>query len=95
MKLVKSMKKLLTFIILLSLSYSSFSQCGGAPIHHWESCVLETTSWKYIRPTNSIANWYLPIFNDASWLNGTGGIGYGDGDDNTVHHQPNYNRIHA
>ncbi|HOZ50323.1 MAG TPA: CotH kinase family protein [Chitinophagaceae bacterium] len=77
------MKKLLTFIILLSLSYSSFSQCGGAPIHHWESCVLETTSWKYIRPTNSIPNWYLPIFNDASWLNGIGGIGYGDGDDNT------------
>lgn len=61
-----------------------FSQCGGTPINHWESCVLETTSWKYIRPTAAITGWHLPGFNDAAWLNGIGGIGYADGDDNTV-----------
>jgi hypothetical protein len=77
------MKKLLS-LMLLSFSLNAIAQCGGTPINHWESCVLENTTWKYIRPTTSIVNWHLPTFNDAAWLSGVGGIGYGDGDDNTV-----------
>ena len=29
-------------------------------------------------------NWRKLAFNDASWLQGQGGVGYGDGDDSTV-----------
>ncbi len=78
------MKKLLSFFILICIYSNSSSQCGGAPINHWESCVLENTSWKYTIPAAAIPNWHLPTFNDATWSNGVGGIGYGDGDDNTV-----------
>ncbi len=73
------MKKLLSFLILVFACFSGFSQC----VNHWESCVLETTAWKYKVPTAAITGWQLPAFNDASWTNGVGGIGYADGDDNT------------
>jgi len=79
-----NMKKLLSFIFLSTLAFNAFSQCGGVPINHWESCVLETMPWKYKVPTAPIANWQTPSFSDAAWTNGTGGIGFGDGDDNTV-----------
>lgn len=78
------MKQIQLVIILLCFSMIAKAQCTGPAIHHWESCVLENTSWKYIRPTAAIANWHLPTFNDAAWTNGIGGIGYGDGDDATT-----------
>ena len=58
-----------------------YAQCGN--IDHWESVVQETNTWKYQIPANNISNWQMLNFNDASWLSGVGGIGYGDGDDNT------------
>lgn len=50
-------------------------------IHHWETAVTENDTWKYIAPLNDPPeNWKSIGFNDASWSNGTGVIGYGDGD---------------
>lgn len=46
--------------------------------------VSDNSSWKYTIPTTSIPTWYQETFNDAGWLTGNGGIGYGDGDDNTT-----------
>jgi len=41
--------------------------------------------WRYFLPTTSIGtNWTKASYNDVSWPSGTGGWGYGDGDDNTV-----------
>ncbi|MBI2968574.1 MAG: CotH kinase family protein [Bacteroidetes bacterium] len=54
-------------------------------VNHWETAVFASDQWKYIVPSfQPDSTWALPGYNDAGWFTGTGGIGYGDGDDNTV-----------
>lgn len=54
------------------------------PIDHWETAIYNTGTWKYFVGTaEPPSNWNTPGFSDASWQSGPGGIGYGDGDDNT------------
>ncbi|MBX7094565.1 MAG: CotH kinase family protein [Flavobacteriales bacterium] len=54
-------------------------------INHWESAVTETSACKYIVPNSGTsASWIQNGFNDSGWQNGVNGLGYGDGDDNTV-----------
>ncbi len=54
-------------------------------IDHWGSVVQAEMVWRYFLPTTSIGtNWTKASYNDVSWPSGTGGWGYGDGDDNTV-----------
>jgi len=52
---------------------------------HWEVPVYGNVIWKYfpgiVEPP---ADWRTPLFNDAPWASGMGGIGYGDGDDSTI-----------
>ena len=52
---------------------------------HWETAVYEGDSWRYfpalVEPPN---NWMTSDFNNATWLQGPGGIGFGDNDDGTV-----------
>ena len=50
-----------------------------------ESLVLESDIWSYRLGTSEpSSNWNTTNFADSSWSAGAGGIGYGDGDDNTV-----------
>lgn len=57
----------------------------NAYFDHWEVPVYPQLPWKYFLGTvNPPANWPDITFNDASWLTGIGGIGYGDGDDSTI-----------
>lgn len=54
-------------------------------VHHWETLVNETDTWNYFAGNQEPpSNWYANAFDDANWLSGPGGFGYGDGDDNTV-----------
>mgnify|MGYP003377802998 CR=1 FL=1 len=54
-------------------------------INHWETAVNNDDVWRYfIGNSEPPSNWETPGFNDLSWLIGEGGIGYGDGDDNTI-----------
>lgn len=54
-------------------------------IDHWEVPVYYNFPWKYfVGVSEPDSNWRKPTFNDASWLTGQGGIGYGDGDDSTI-----------
>jgi hypothetical protein len=54
-------------------------------VDHWESLVKEGDTWKYTIPSAALpVNWNATNFNDAAWLQGPGGIGYGDNDDSTV-----------
>jgi hypothetical protein len=72
------MKKLL---LLVYLPLSVFSQ----NIDHWETAVFDNEIWKYFEGTyEPDTNWRKLAFNDAVWLQGQGGIGYGDADDSTV-----------
>jgi hypothetical protein len=80
-------RQCIIFILLLCCVLSSCltikAQCGSG-IHHWESGVLDNQTWKYKVPTTTIAGWQLTTFNDATWTSGPGGMGFGDGDDNTL-----------
>ncbi len=54
-------------------------------VDHWEMAVSSGTTWKYVSGSASIdTNWRNPGFNESGWSSGTGGIGFGDGDDNTT-----------
>ncbi|HLP13515.1 MAG TPA: CotH kinase family protein [Flavobacteriales bacterium] len=55
-------------------------------IDHWELPVYADNVWKYFANSGPPADtaWYQPGFNDSGWPSGIGGIGYGDGDDNTT-----------
>lgn len=70
------------YILLLLLSFLSnflFSQ-----INHWETAIYANSTWKYrLGHSNPSSNWKSVGFNEVGWLSGIGGIGYGDGDDNT------------
>ena len=73
------MKKLI--LLFACLPFLTLSQ----NIDHWETVVFEDDSWRYLEGTfEPDTNWRKLAFNDASWLQGIGGIGYGDGDDNTI-----------
>ncbi len=51
----------------------------------WESVLRVGDSCRYLNVTQNIsASWVNPDFNDANWLLGKTGLGYGDGDDSTV-----------
>ncbi len=54
-------------------------------VDHYEMPVNGLGSWKYKPGSAGLdTNWRNLSFNDASWSSGNGGIGYGDGDDNTT-----------
>ncbi|MBL7765770.1 MAG: CotH kinase family protein [Chitinophagaceae bacterium] len=79
----KYITKSLFFSLLIALAHIAQAQCGNN-VNHWESAVLDNTTWKYKAPTGPVSGWTLPTFNDASWSSGIGGMGFGDGDDNTL-----------
>jgi hypothetical protein len=67
------------------LFYLSLHVVCGQPIHHWEAAVLAENLWSYhIGNTEPPDDWYEPGFDDSAWSVGPGGIGYSDGDDNTI-----------
>ncbi len=54
-------------------------------IDHWETVVFETNNWHYfVGNTAPPTNWNQPSFSPTTWPTGQGGIGYADGDDNTI-----------
>ena len=54
-------------------------------VDHWEMPVNAGTQWKYAPGSASIdTNWRNLSFTASTWLSGSAGIGFGDGDDNTV-----------
>ena len=70
------------FLILIPFAVTAVHAAG---IDHWETVILNNFSWKYfISNSEPGAGWKSLTFNDAAWQQGPGGIGYGDGDDNTV-----------
>ena len=59
---------------------SSWSQS----LDHWETAVYNDDLWRYRLGTNEPPGaWMQSSFNDQQWSLGRGGLGYGDGDDNT------------
>lgn len=53
-------------------------------IDHWETVIYDYEDWKYFVGTSEPeSTWRTLSFDDSSWSQGPGGIGYGDGDDRT------------
>lgn len=53
-------------------------------VDHWETVVYDYQIWKYFVGTyEPDTSWRSLSFNDDNWLQGQGGIGYGDDDDET------------
>ncbi len=69
---------LLVFLICGELTAQEY------PVDHWETVVYDYQTWKYFVGTyEPDTTWRHLSFNDDSWLQGQGGIGYGDDDDGT------------
>lgn len=54
-------------------------------VDHWETIIHADNIWKYFTPFfEPDPAWKDPGFDDSNWLEGPGGFGRGDGDDNTI-----------
>jgi hypothetical protein len=70
--------------VLLALFLLSF-QIKAQEIDHWESILSPGMMCRYLVPSSPVdASWTDPDFDDSGWTNATGGVGYGDEDDNTI-----------
>jgi hypothetical protein len=78
------MKKLLIISICFVCCFQyTFSQTSV--VDHWETVIYSNANWKYFVGTSEPLNTWRTIgFNDSTWQNGVGGIGYGDEDDSTI-----------
>lgn len=77
------MRKALTVIILQIAVSGMF--ISSQPVNHWETAVFNNDVWRYFVGTSEPdQTWRELSFNDSIWLQGPGGFGYGDNDDNTV-----------
>ncbi len=75
------MKFIRVSILFLCLLFT----VAHSQVHHWETIVKDNSTWYYQIPTSaSSPEWINPSFTVNSWLQGNGGFGYGDADDNTV-----------
>lgn len=71
--------------ILLTFFLLSFNVIFSQNINHWETVVFDTDNWNYLTPNfEPDTNWRKISFNDSGWNTAQGGLGYGDGDDNTI-----------
>jgi len=58
---------------------------SGQEIDHWESIIRTGDPCRYLVPSQPVdAQWIEAGFDDVLWMEGTGGVGFGDDDDNTV-----------
>ncbi|MCE5347392.1 MAG: CotH kinase family protein [Bacteroidales bacterium] len=68
-------------LLLITINHNIASQT----VNHWESLVLAGDNWHYFPGASEPpAIWNEPDFDDSSWSEGPGGIGYGDNDDATI-----------
>ena len=66
------------------LVYASGKDRQQVPLQ-WKTIIDLGHTWKYLVPTSEpAATWKTFSFTETGWQNGASGIGYGDGDDNTV-----------
>src|SRR6187399_2881868 len=50
---------------------------NNLPVNHWETAVKANSTWKYFAGISQPdTNWRNLSFDETTWSNGTGGIGY-------------------
>ncbi|MGC9342542.1 MAG: hypothetical protein ACP5E3_07575, partial [Bacteroidales bacterium] len=70
---------------LILITNFLFPDLKGQDTHHWETIVFSFNSWHYKPGAADIPpEWKDPGYDLSNWQKGRGGIGYGDGDDETI-----------
>lgn len=73
-------KKITFSVLFICCSVATFSQ-----INYWKTAIYASNQWRFLPGfTNPGTDWTDLNFDDGTWSIGNGGIGYDDGDDNTV-----------
>lgn len=76
---------LMNRFLLLCVFFGLWVTAGFSQVDHWETAVYSSDNCRYFPGTSEPpADWMLPDFDASNWAFGSGGIGYGDGDDGTV-----------
>ena len=77
------MKSILVALLAGVIQSMNFGQ--SIQVDHYETVIYATDTWRYF-PGNSDPgpSWKSISFDDSSWQEGQGGIGYSDNDDNTI-----------
>lgn len=76
-------KRIPVIVLLVCCAVKLFAQAPS--VNHWETAVNDNDSWRYFRGTQQPnANWNNLTYSANTWLQGEGGIGYGDSDDETT-----------
>lgn len=91
-KIVRKKKKTAEFVfpeVILKSSERLLLFCGNGELkdvaEHLEVPFNSNDCFRFTSGDSaSYRNWNLPQFNDSSWREGAGGIGYGDNDDQSV-----------
>jgi len=81
------MKKIYIFrsILLVFLLLIGLKSIQSQNINHWEMVVDASDTWHYFPGISEpAADWASTSFDENLWASGSGGIGYGDGDDGTT-----------
>ena len=80
----KARAPIFMFSLCAVWSFNTLS-AQDATVDHWETVVYADDLWRYFRGISEPnASWKKLSFDDSGWAQGPGGIGYGDGDDNTT-----------
>lgn len=75
--------RLASLLAFVCLALSASAQTGS--VDHWETVVYCDDSWRYkVGSEEPSASWINLSYDDSGWLEGPGGVGYGDSDDNTI-----------
>jgi len=85
MLLILKRTNLFKSLLVVIFIAGSFRSIKAQNVNHWEMVVAASDTWNYFPGiSNPPANWTVREFNNASWLSGPGGFGYGDNDDGTT-----------
>jgi len=83
-RILKLPVRWIAFIMLWCFQLSTQAWGQSSEINHWETVIYDHEDWKYIVGISEPASsWRILSFDDSTWEQGPGGIGYGDGDDRT------------
>ena len=80
------MKQYTLFLGAILFLLLTFYNVVAQTTNHWETILKSDTTYTYFTSSEgtTATNWRTPEFNDSNWRTGKGGIGYADGDDNTI-----------
>ncbi|HBH83574.1 MAG TPA: secretion system protein Por [Bacteroidales bacterium] len=71
--------------LIMVLFFASWQLAKSQSVNHWATAVFNNDTLRYfVGSSDPAATWRSSAFNDGSWAQGMGGVGYGDNDDNTV-----------